>query len=146
MFYWILGLFAIAGAILGFFACGLWLAAFDLRRNGIHIEGTIKDVETGYVNVGSEDRDTTLWCFPIVSFTTTDGREIVAKSQTGFPEKRSPQIKPGGKLRIVYRKDSPMVWSVDDWLSVYVVPLVLGISSLVCFLVAFLMLKGGHPS
>jgi hypothetical protein len=140
----ILAIFGVIGVLLGLFSVWLWFVAIGLTRNGIHTQGTITNVEVRKVAT-THSRDRNYWCFPTIRFTTSDGRDIHAVSQTGFQQSRSPEIKEGATIAIVYRKDNPYIWSVDDWLSIYLAPTIVAVSSFVTLSVTLLMYVGKHP-
>jgi hypothetical protein len=144
MIVWVLGLFLVVGTILAAMACRFWFVAFNLRVNGIRTKGTITRVDVRTMHMGMSHTDPTSWCFPTVSFTTKDGHNIEAESSSGFDSERSPKIKQGEQLAIIYRRDNPSVWSLDDWLSLYLAPTAMAISSAVVFLVAWLIHVGAR--
>jgi hypothetical protein len=144
MLDWITILFAVIGALLGVYACRLWINVLSLLANGIHTEGEVVGVAVRNINVQTIDRSATDWCFPIVSYTTLDGRHIQSESKVGSQYGHCSHLAIGTRVKIVYRTDKPATWSLDDWLSICLAPLMLGTTSVITLLVAWLIYVAGR--
>lgn len=61
--------------------------------------------------------------YPVVHFTTESGQEIEQRSKTEYNAAR---FKVGDSVPVVYDKKDPLVWQINNWWEMYVLPIIFG--------------------
>jgi len=74
--------------------------------------------------------------FPVVHFKTLAGQEIEQKSRIGFSSGR---FKEGQTVTVIYDKDNPLLWQINSWWDMYVLPIIFSVVGVI--LVVFMLCR-----
>jgi Protein of unknown function (DUF3592) len=89
-----------------------------IRSHGLRTEGTVVDVEE---RIEGPSESATLASYPVVEFTTAEGRTIRFTSRLSLPI----AIEVGKAVPVRYRSDNPELAVIDTFMRTWAVPVTL---------------------
>ncbi|MEU0370791.1 DUF3592 domain-containing protein [Streptomyces sp. NPDC006283] len=113
---WLFSLaFTPAGAVLGVAAYRTVRRNRSLRRTGTRAQGVVTRLEATRMQHGSEATITirssgTTVCFPVIAWTTVDGRAMETRSNTARPRARTFAV--GARVEVRYDPADPSRWTL----------------------------------
>ncbi len=114
-------------AIITLFCCAVAFSCF--------FKSHVMDKKVGkalgtVVRVDQDDKSTskTGTYFPVIHFTTATGQEIEQRSTVGM---KAANYKEGQKVPVVYDKDNPLLFQINSWWEMYILPIVFGVVGVV---------------
>lgn len=120
--------------IITVFCCAVAFSTFFkshvIEKHGGRTQGKIVRLETSgdsqnvksTSGVNAPAANSTL-VYPVVHFTTMAGQEVEQQSRLGFSKGR---FKEGQTVTVIYDKDNPLLWQINSWWDMYVLPIILG--------------------
>jgi hypothetical protein len=108
-------LVVVVGAVLTLGGIRELVRVLGIRRHGLRIEGTVVDVEE--TTEGTPTR-ATLASYPVVEFTTAEGRTIRFTSRLSLPI----VIEVGKAVPVRYRSDDPERAVIDTFMRTWALP------------------------
>lgn len=117
--------------IITVFCCAVAFSTFFkshvIEKHGGRTQGKIVRIETSgdsLDNTSSASGSSKGSVFPVVHFTTLKGQDIEQKSRIGFSSGR---FKEGQTVTVIYDKDNPLLWQINSWWDMYVLPIIFGV-------------------
>lgn len=117
--------------IITVFCCAVAFSTFFkshvIEKHGGRTQGKIIRIETSgdslpnSTGASGSSKDSV---FPVVHFTTLQGQDIEQKSRAGFPSGR---FKEGQAVTVIYDKDNPLLWQINSWWDMYILPIIFGV-------------------
>lgn len=114
--------------IITIFCCAVAFSTFFkshvIEKHGGRTQGKIVRLETSGDSLSpsnSASGSSKGSVFPVVHFTTLQGQDIEQKSRMGFSSGR---FKEGQTVTIIYDKDNPLLWQINSWWDMYVLPII----------------------
>lgn len=109
----------VVGAVLTLGGIYELIRVLGIRRHGLRTEGTVVDVEERVE--GTAESGATLASYPVVEFTTAEGRTIRFTSRLSLPI----AIEVGKAVPVRYRSDDPEKAVIDTFMRTWAVPVTL---------------------
>ncbi|MDX2106174.1 MAG: DUF3592 domain-containing protein [Candidatus Melainabacteria bacterium] len=114
--------------IITIFCCAVAFSTFFkshvIEKHGGRTQGKIVRLETSgdsLSNGNSASGSSKGSVFPVVHFTTLQGQEVEQTSRIGFSSGR---FKEGQTVTVIYDKDNPLLWQINSWWDMYVLPII----------------------
>lgn len=145
-------MFTLVGII--FLIIGIFLIrkTNKLKKTGINTTATVKEIvstrdldNSGFISTsegGKEGYNTSLnfknqttnMFYPVISFTTKDGKEIIKQSESGS---NPSTYKVGQEVKIFYPLENPEKFMIDNFINTKLLPYGIAIMGLILLIVRF---------
>lgn len=111
-------------SIITIFCCAVAFSTFFkshvIEKHGGKTQGKVVRLET----TGDSLKPVSGSVYPVVHFTTLAGQDIEQKSKVAFNAAR---FKQGQSVTVIYDKDNPLLWQINSWWDMYVLPIIFGV-------------------
>ena len=147
-------LFPLVGVISFLIGIFLILRTKKLKKTGINTTATVKEIVTGTSGIdngtsistmegGTEGYSTSLnfrkrtanMFYPVISFTTKDGKEIIKQSDSGS---NPSAYKVGQQVKIFYTPENPEKFMIDNFINTKLLPYGTAIIGLIILVAHFI--------